>query len=221
MPHFFCMDFVTQFFDFFLHINAHLADIFAQYGALTYTILFIIIFCETGLVVMPWLPGDSLLFAAGALTASTGQLDIFILIVLLIGAALIGDNVNYVIGRFLGTRIKSHEKIGFIKREYIERTEVYYKKYGGRTVIIARFIPLIRTMAPFVAGAGNMHYPRYILFCMTGALLWVGGLTTLGYQFGNLEIVKKNFELVILSIIALSLFPLVHQVWVRLRVKKT
>lgn len=213
------MDLLTQLFDFFLHINAHLAEIFAQYGTLTYTILFIIIFCETGLVVMPWLPGDSLLFAAGALTASTGQLDIFFLIALLISAALIGDNVNYVIGRFLGIRIKSREKIGFFKREYIERTEAYYKKYGGRTVIIARFIPLIRTMAPFVAGAGNMHYPRYILFCLTGALLWVGGLTTLGYQFGNLEIVKKNFELVILSIIALSLLPLAHQVWLQLRTK--
>lgn len=213
------MDLLTHILDFFLHINAHLADIFAQYGALTYSILFLIIFCETGLVVMPWLPGDSLLFAAGALTASTGQLDIYLLIPLLIGAALTGDNVNYVIGRFLGTRIKSREKFGFIKREYIERTEAYYKQYGGRTVIIARFIPLIRTMAPFVAGAGNMHYPRYILFCVTGALLWVGGLTTLGYQFGNLEIVQKNFELVILSIIAISLMPLAHQVWRGLRLK--
>lgn len=213
------MDILTHILDFFLHINAHLADIFAQYGALTYSILFLIIFCETGLVVMPWLPGDSLLFAAGALTASTCQLDIYLLIPLLIGAALTGDNVNYVIGRFLGTRIKSREKFGFIKREYIERTEAYYKQYGGRTVIIARFIPLIRTMAPFVAGAGNMHYPRYILFCVTGALLWVGGLTTLGYQFGNLEIVQKNFELVILSIIVISLMPLAHQVWRGLRLK--
>lgn len=213
------MDLLTQVIDFFLHINAHLADIFAEYGTLTYAILFLIIFCETGLVVTPWLPGDSLLFAAGALTASTGQLDILLLIPLLIGAALTGDNVNYFIGRFLGTRIKSREKFGFIKREYIERTEAYYAKYGGRTVIIARFIPLIRTMAPFVAGAGNMHYPRYILFCVTGALLWVGGLTTVGYQFGNLDIVKKNFELVILSIIAISLIPLVHQVWLGFRRK--
>jgi membrane-associated protein len=215
------MELLTQLLDFFLHINAHLADIFAQYGTLTYTILFLIIFCETGLVVMPWLPGDSLLFAAGALTASTGELDIFLLIPLLIGAALTGDNVNYVIGRFLGNRIKSREKFGFIKREYIERTENYYKKYGGRTVIIARFIPLIRTMAPFVAGAGNMHYPRYILFCVTGAMLWVGGLTTLGYQFGNLELVQKNFELVILSIIAISLMPLVHHVWRGLKQKNS
>jgi membrane-associated protein len=211
------MDILTHLFDFFLHINTHLASIFAQYGALIYTILFVIIFCETGLVVMPWLPGDSLLFAAGALTASTGELDIILLIPILIGAALMGDNLNYAAGRYFGSRIKSKEKLGFIKREYIERTEAFYHKYGGRTVIIARFIPVIRTMAPFVAGAGNMHYSRYIFFCIAGALLWVGGLTTLGYQFGNLEIVKKNFELVILSIIALSMTPLIHQVWLRLR----
>lgn len=211
------MDILTHLLDFILHINTHLTSIFAQYGAFIYTILFVIIFCETGLVVMPWLPGDSLLFAAGALTASTGELDIILLIALLIGAALMGDNLNYAAGRYFGTRIKSKEKLGFIKREYIERTEAFYHKYGGRTVIIARFIPIIRTMAPFVAGAGNMHYRRYILFCVAGALLWVGGLTTLGYQFGNLDMVKNNFELVILSIIALSLAPLIHQIWLRLR----
>jgi membrane-associated protein len=207
------MDLLTQLVDFFLHLNAHLAGILAQYGTLTYAILFLIIFTETGLIIMPWLPGDSLLFAAGALTASTGQLDIYLLILLLIAAALAGDNVNYVVGKFFGKTIKSREKIALFKREYIERTEAYYAQYGGRTVIIARFIPIIRTVAPFVAGAGNMHYPRYILFCISGALLWVGGLTTLGYQFGNLEIVQRNFELVVLSIVAVSLLPLVHQVW--------
>ncbi|MGR9088015.1 MAG: DedA family protein [Gammaproteobacteria bacterium] len=214
------MDYLALILDFVLHINTHLAAIFAQYGTLTYIILFAIIFCETGLVVMPLLPGDSLLFAAGALTATTGELDVVVLIGLLIAAALMGDNVNYAVGRFLGTRIKTREKIGFFKREYIERTEAYYKTYGGRTVIIARFIPIIRTMAPFVAGAGNMHYSRYIIFCVTGAILWVGGLTSLGYQFGNLEVVKRNFELVILSIIFLSLTPLMHQAWIKLRVKK-
>jgi membrane-associated protein len=213
------MDILTQILDFFLHINAHLADIFAQYGTLTYTILFLIVFCETGLVVMPWLPGDSLLFAAGALTASTGQLDIYVLIALLIAAALTGDNVNYLVGRFLGKKIKAREKIGFFKREYIERTEAYYNQYGGRTVVVARFIPLIRTVAPFVAGAGNMRYARYIGFCIGGAMLWVGGLTTLGYQFGNLEIVKRNFELVILSIVAISLLPIVLQLWKNYRNK--
>lgn len=207
------MDLIAQFLDFFIHLNKHLADILAHYGTLTYALLFLIIFCETGLVVMPLLPGDSLLFAVGALGASTGKLDVYLLIGLLISAALLGDNLNYLVGKFFGTKIKAKEKIGFFKREYIENTEAYYEKYGGRTVIMARFIPIIRTIAPFVAGAGNMHYPRYLLFCITGACLWVGGLITLGYQFGNLDIVKRNFELVILSIVAISLLPLVYQFW--------
>jgi membrane-associated protein len=211
------MDLFAQFLDFFIHLNTHLADILAHYGTLTYAILFLIIFCETGLVVMPLLPGDSLLFAVGALGASTGKLDVYLLIALLIVAALAGDNLNYVVGKFFGTKIKSREKIGFFKREYIDNTEAYYEKYGGRTVIIARFIPIIRTIAPFVAGAGNMHYPRYLLFCITGAVLWVGGLITLGYQFGNLDIVKRNFELVILSIVVISLLPLAYQFWRNIR----
>ncbi|MGJ0490125.1 DedA family protein [Methylobacter sp.] len=213
------MEIPAQLFDFFIHLNSHLADILAHYGTLTYAILFLIIFCETGLVVMPLLPGDSLLFAVGALGASTGQLDVYLLIALLIVAALAGDNLNYVIGKFFGTKVKTREKIGFFKREYIEHTENYYEKHGGRTVIIARFIPIIRTVAPFVAGAGNMHYPRYILFCVTGACLWVGGLITLGYQFGNLELVKKNFELVVLGIIAISFLPVAHQAWQSMRAK--
>jgi membrane-associated protein len=211
------MDLLAQFLDFFIHLNTHLADILAYYGTLTYAILFLIIFCETGLVVMPLLPGDSLLFAVGALGASTGKLDVYLLIALLIVAALAGDNLNYVVGKFFGTKIKSREKIGFFKREYIDHTEAYYDKHGGKTVIIARFIPIIRTIAPFVAGAGNMHYPRYLLFCIAGACLWVGGLITLGYQFGNLDIVKRNFELVILSIVVISLLPLAYQFWCNIR----
>lgn len=214
------MDLLAQFLDFFIHLNNHLADILAQYGTLTYAILFLIVFCETGLVVMPILPGDSLLFAVGALAASTGQLNIYILIPLLFGAALIGDNVNYAVGKFFGLAIKSRQKIGFFKHEYLERTEAYYAQFGGRTVIIARFIPIVRTVAPFVAGAGNMRYARYIMFCIGGGLLWVGSLTLLGYQFGNLEIVKRNFELVILSIIIISLLPLMHQYWQNFRVKR-
>lgn len=206
------MDFLTHFLDFFIHLNTHLAAILADYGTLTYAILFLIVFCETGLVVMPLLPGDSLLFAAGALGASTGKLDVYVLIALLITAALMGDNLNYVIGKFFGKKIKKREKIGFFKREYIDQTEAYYHKYGGRTVIIARFMPIIRTIAPFVAGAGNMHYPRYLMFCIVGAILWVGGLVSLGYQFGNLDIVQRNFELVILSIVAISLLPLAYQI---------
>jgi len=207
------MDLFAQFLDFFIHLNSHLADILAHYGALTYAILFLIIFCETGLVVMPLLPGDSLLFASGALLASTGQLNVFFLIALLIGAALAGDNLNYVIGKFFGKKVKAKEKIGFFKREYIDQTEAYYHQYGARTVIIARFIPIIRTIAPFVAGAGNMLYSRYLFYCVTGAILWVGGLVTLGYQFGNLDIVKRNFEFVILSIVAISLLPLGYQLF--------
>ncbi len=199
--------------DILLHLNVHLAAILAEYGTLTYILLFAIIFCETGLIVFPFLPGDSLLFATGALVASTGQLDIAILIPLLITAALFGDNVNYLVGKFLGKQIKERQRIGFFKHEYITQTESYYANYGGRTVIIARFIPLIRTIAPFVAGAGNMHYPRYILFCIVGATLWVAGLTGLGYLFGNLAIVKKNFEIVILAIVAVSFLPIVHQFW--------
>lgn len=207
------MDLFAQFLDFFIHLNTHLADILAHYGTLTYALLFVIIFCETGLVVMPLLPGDSLLFAVGALGASTGQLNVYILIGLLIVAALAGDNLNYVIGKFFGGKVKAKEKVGFLKREYIEQTEAYYDKFGGRTVIIARFIPIIRTIAPFVAGAGNMLYSRYLLFCITGAILWVGGLISLGYQFGNLEIVQRNFEFVILSIVVISLLPLLYQLW--------
>lgn len=206
------MDVIAQILDFFLHLNTHLAALLAQYGTLTYAILFLIIFCETGLVVMPLLPGDSLLFAAGALGASTGKLDAYLLIGLLICAALMGDNLNYFVGKFFGTKVKARERIGFFKREYIDKTEAYYDKFGGRTVIIARFVPIIRTVAPFVAGAGNMHYPRYLMFCVTGAILWVGGLITLGYQFGNLDIVKKNFELVILSIVAVSLLPIIVEI---------
>jgi membrane-associated protein len=207
------MDFIAHILDFFIHLNTHLADILAHYGTLTYAILFLIIFCETGLVVMPLLPGDSLLFAVGALGASTGKLDVYLLIALLIIAALMGDNLNYLTGKFFGAKVKSKEKIGFFKREYIDQTEAYYDKYGGRTVIIARFIPIIRTIAPFVAGAGNMYYPRYLSYCIMGAIFWVGGLITLGYQFGNLDIVKQNFELVIFSIVAISFLPLVFQVW--------
>jgi membrane-associated protein len=215
------MDLLAQVLDFFIHLNTHLAAILAEYGTLTYVILFLIVFCETGLVVMPILPGDSLLFAVGALAASTGKLDPYLLVGLLISAALLGDNANYFVGKLLGNKIKAREKIGFLKHEYIERTEAYYREYGGRTVIIARFIPIIRTIAPFVAGAGRMHYPRYLRYCVIGAVLWVAGLVTLGYQFGNLEIVQRNFEFVILGIVFVSMLPLFHQVWRNLTLNKT
>ncbi len=206
------MEIISQILDFFLHLDKHLADIISQYGTLTYLILFLIIFTETGLVIMPLLPGDSLLFAAGALAAKpeTG-LSVWVIIPTLIIAALLGDNVNYFVGKFLGETIKKREKILFLKREYLDQTEAFYAKHGGKTVIMARFIPIVRTIAPFVAGAGSMNYSKYIGYCVLGAFLWVPSLTLLGFWFGNMDIVKKNFELVILGIIGLSVLPMVWQ----------
>ena len=196
--------------DFLLHLNKYLTDIVAQYHTLTYAILFLIIFTETGLIVMPLLPGDSLLFAAGALAAApNSELSIWVIIPLLIVAALLGDNVNYFVGKFFGDFIKSKERILFFKREYIEQTHAFYEKYGGRTVIMARFVPIVRTIAPFVAGAGSMTYSKYIVNCVAGALLWVIGITTLGYLFGNIPIIQKNFEIVVLGIIFLSVLPMI------------
>jgi membrane-associated protein len=195
--------------DFILHLDKHLADIVTQYGTATYAILFLIIFVETGLIFMPLLPGDSLLFAAGALAASTGALDVKIIIPLLICAALLGDNVNYFVGKYLSKYVKSKERILFFKREYIDQTEAFYEKHGGKTVIMARFIPIVRTIAPFVAGAGSMTYSKYITYCIAGAILWVVGVTMAGYLFGNIPFVKNNFELVVFGIIGLSVMPMV------------
>jgi membrane-associated protein len=206
------MDIIHFLIDFILHLDKHLTDIVGQYGTLTYAILFLIVFVETGLIIMPLLPGDSLLFAAGALAAATGALEIWIIIPLLILAALLGDNVNYFVGKFFGKEIKKRERILFFKREYIEETEKYYAKYGGKTVIIARYIPIVRTIAPFVAGAGSMEYGKYITYCIIGAVLWVNALTFLGYFFGNMPIVKQNFEIVIFAIIGISVLPIVYGV---------
>jgi membrane-associated protein len=206
------MEFLTQFIDIFLHLDKHLFDIVQEYGTLTYVILFLIVFTETGLVIMPLLPGDSLLFAAGAIAANEATgLNVFLIIIILIVAALLGDNVNYFMGKKFGGEIKKRERILFLKREYLEKTEAFYEKHGGSTVIMARFIPIVRTVAPFVAGAGSMNYSKYIGYCVLGALLWVPSLTLLGYFFGNMEVVKKNFELVIFGIIGLSVLPMIYQ----------
>lgn len=206
------MELLKQFIDFFLHLDKHLFDIVQQYGTLTYVILFLIVFTETGLVIMPLLPGDSLLFAAGAIAANEGTgLNVFLIIIVLIIAALLGDNVNYFMGKRFGGEIKKRERILFLKREYLEKTEAFYEKHGGSTVIMARFIPIVRTVAPFVAGAGSMNYSKYIGYCVLGAVLWVPSLTLLGYFFGNMEIVKKNFELVIFGIIGFSILPMIFQ----------
>lgn len=186
-------------------------QLISQYKTIFYGVFFLIIFVETGLVVMPLLPGDSLLFLAGAAIAATGALKLEVTIPLLIVAALLGDNVNYFVGKFFGDQIKKRERILFFKREYLDQTHAYYEKHGGKTVIMARFIPIVRTIAPFVAGAGSMSYGRYILFCITGAILWVGGVTSLGYLFGGIDIVKNNFEKVILLIVFISVLPIIWQ----------
>lgn len=203
------MEIIKEGLDILLHLNDHLKFWIQDYGVWIYAILFLIIFVETGLVIMPLLPGDSLLFAAGALAASEGSLNIFILIPLLILAALMGDNLNYFVGKKLGDLIKSKRKILFLKKEHIEKTEQYYEKYGGKTVIIARFIPIVRTVAPFVAGAGSMVYKKYIVNCVLGAILWVAGVTILGYACGNIPFIQNNFEIVIFGIIGISVLPII------------
>ena len=204
------MDVIKSLLDFLLHLDKYL-DLWAnEYGVLLYAILFLIVFTETGLIVMPLLPGDSLLFAAGALAArDTNDLSVWVIIPLLIAAALIGDNVNYFVGKFLGTKIKSRERILFFKREYITETEKFYAKHGGRTVILARFIPIVRTIAPFVAGAGSMKYGTYIRFCIIGAVVWVTLITMVGYFLGNIPFIQKNFEFVVFGIIGISLVPII------------
>ncbi len=186
-----------------------LSDFISEHGTVTYGLLFLIIFVETGLIVMPLLPGDSLLFAVGVLAAATGKIEITLVIPLLIGAALLGDNVNYFIGKYFSEFVKSKDKILFLKREHITQTEEFYAKHGGQTVIMARFVPIVRTVAPFVAGAGSMKYSTYITFCVLGAVLWVTSITLLGYFLGNNEWVKHNFEKVVLGIIAVSVLPMI------------
>jgi membrane-associated protein len=201
------MDLLRRFIDIFLHLDTHLSQVIAQYGTGTHLILFLIVFCETGLVVTPFLPGDSLLFAAGTF-AAIGALDLWLVIVLLIAAAILGDTVNYWTGAWVGPRAFSGN-VRFLRREYLERTGEFYQRHGGKTIIIARFIPIIRTFAPFVAGVGAMSYPRFIVYNVVGAVLWVGLFTLGGYFFGNIPVVRKNFTLVILAIIAISVLPMV------------
>lgn len=200
------MDFVRSVMDLFLHLDEHLNRIVSDYGIWTHLILFAIVFAETGLVVTPFLPGDSLLFAAGAL-AALGSLDLWLLVALLIGAAILGDTVNYWVGAWIGPRAFSGN-VRFLRKDYLDRTHAFYEKHGGKTIILARFVPIIRTFAPFVAGVGAMSYPKFITYNVVGAVLWVGIFVPLGYFFGNMPTVKDNFSLVILAIIALSLLPI-------------
>jgi membrane-associated protein len=198
--------------DFILHIDQHLEHFISQYGTFVYAIMFLIVFLETGLVVTPFLPGDSLLFAAGALAANpANNLNIWIIIPLLIIAALTGDNSNYFIGRYLAKKGAGAKLFGLftIKQEYIDSTHAFYEKYGPKTIIMARFVPIVRTFAPFVAGVGSMTYRRYIKYCILGAVLWVSVATFAGYFFGGLIWVKSNFEVVVIGIIFISVLPMV------------
>ena len=200
------VEFVTHVIDLFMHLDVHLISIIQNYGAWTYLIVFIVIFGETGLVVTPFLPGDSLLFVLGTLAAS-GSLEVGWLAVLLSLAAILGNTVNYWIGHLLAPKVFNKEKIPFLKREYLERTERFYEKYGNKTIIITRFIPIVRTFAPFMAGVGNMRYGQFALYNAVGGLLWVNGFIFAGYFFGNLPLVKDNLTVVIYMIIFISILP--------------
>jgi membrane-associated protein len=199
------MEIIYYLIDFIVHIDKHLAEIISAYGTLTYFILFAIIFAETGLVITPFLPGDSLLFAAGTF-AALGSIDVYILFVILCIAAILGDTVNYWVGHYIGPRVFKEDR-RFIKKAYLEKTHAFYEKYGGKTIIIARFIPIIRTFAPFVAGVGAMNYSKFILYNITGGIVWIGSFLFAGYFFGNIPFVRNNFSLVILVIIIISVVP--------------
>jgi membrane-associated protein len=206
------MDMVWLLVDVLLHLDRHLSEVIQQYGIWTYLILFLIVFCETGLVVTPFLPGDSLLFAVGTF-AALGALDLGLVTALLVAAAVLGDGVNYAIGARLGPRVFRQEGVRFLNRRHLERTHDFYERYGAKTIVIARFVPIVRTFAPFVAGIGRMTYRRFAFYNVAGALLWVATLVLGGYLFGNIPVVRRNFSLVILAIIALSILPGIIEVW--------
>jgi membrane-associated protein len=206
------MGFLKYLLDFVLHLDTHLVELVQQYGTLSYGILFLIIFCETGLVVTPFLPGDSLLFAVGALAAKDAFNPVLIFLTLA-AAAILGDSTNYWIGYFLGPKVFSSESSRLLNRKHLDRTHVFYEKYGSKTVIIARFMPIIRTFAPFVAGIGRMNYLKFLFFSMVGTVLWIGLFITAGYLFGNIPIVKRNFTFVVMAIIFISLVPVVVEAW--------
>jgi membrane-associated protein len=205
------MSYIYSLIDFIVHIDKHLTELAANYGSLAYGILFVIVFCETGLVVTPFLPGDSLLFAAGAL-ASQGAFNVHLLAILLLIAAVIGDAVNYAIGRRMGPAVFERKNSKVFKPEYLARTQRYFEKYGAKTIVLARFVPIVRTFAPFLAGVGTMSYPKFAFYNVSGAIAWVGLFTYGGWMFGGTPLVQKNFKLVILAIIVISILPAVIEV---------
>ncbi|MEG2311706.1 MAG: DedA family protein, partial [Bacilli bacterium] len=200
------MEFITYLIDFILNIDVHLGELISNYGAETYLILFIIIFCETGLVIMPFLPGDSLIFAA-ATFAEFGSLNIFILFFIILIAAILGDTVNYHIGKYFSNKLYKLDNNRFIKKKHIETTQHFFEKHGGKSIVLARFVPIVRTFAPFVAGIGNMSYKRFLSYNIIGAISWVSLFIFVGYFFGNIPFVKDNFSVVIIAIIFLSILP--------------
>jgi len=206
------MDLLKQFFDIVLHLREHIGDLIAQYGTHIYTIFFLVVFCETGLVLTPFLPGDSLLFTAGAF-AALGQLNIWTMFALLSVAAILGDTVNYWIGHYIGPRVFKWRRSRFFNPEHLQRTHAFFEKYGGKTIILARFVPIVRTFAPFVAGVGAMTYSRFILYNIVGGVAWVAVCLSAGYWFGNIPWVAQHFEIVLVVIILVSLLPMLFEFW--------
>jgi len=207
------MELISQALDWMLHLDDKMLELVGRYGTWTYAILFAIVFCETGLVVTPFLPGDSLLFAAGAI-AGQGSLNLWIVMAVLLVAAILGDTLNYHIGHYLGPKVFREGRTSrWLKKEHLDRTHAFFEKYGGKTIIIARFVPIVRTFAPFVAGVGAMTYAKFIMFNVVGAVLWVVSLTLAGYWLGRIAWVKENFEIVVLAIIVISLLPMVWEWW--------
>lgn len=207
------MELIYSLIDFILHIDQHLVEIVNDYQTWTYLILFLIIFIETGVVVMPFLPGDSLLFAAGMLAAQPNELNVWLMIILLLIAAIAGDSVNYTIGKRFGMQVTRFKLFGrqIVKDEQIQKTHSFYEKYGSKTIVIARFVPIVRTLAPFVGGIGRMHYGTFLTYNVVGALLWVIGITLAGYFLGNIPIIRDNFSKVVLLIIFLSILPIIFE----------
>jgi membrane-associated protein len=205
------MDLLKQLLDFFLHLDRHLSEVIRDYGTWTYLVLFLIVFCETGLVVTPFLPGDSLLFAAGTF-AALGSLSPWVLFAVLSAAAILGDTVNYWIGKKIGPKAFSGT-VRFLKQEHLRKTEAFYERHGRKTIILARFVPIVRTFAPFVAGVGSMNYPVFLAYNVIGGVAWVALCVFSGYFFGNIPVVKRNFSIVIIAIILISTLPILWETW--------
>jgi membrane-associated protein len=217
------MEFIDQLIDIFLHLDVHLEELVRRYDTWVYAILFLVIFCETGLVVTPFLPGDSLLFVAGALAAVTPSLDVHVLLLSLSGAAIVGDAVNYTIGMYFGQRLFRDPRSRVFRQSYLEKTHAFYERHGGKTIILARFVPIVRTFAPFVAGMGRMTYRRFALFNVTGGIAWSALFLYAGFLFGEMPFVKRNLEFLMLGIILVSVVPMAVEVargWLKKRARR-